>query len=408
VGSCFENRIRVLACGFLAVLGLLTPACRQGLPGQTAARVAPTGIPLFAAGANGYHTYRIPAMVATSAGTVLAFCEGRMDSSADSGDIDLLIRRSGDHGKTWSEQQVVWDDGPNTCGNPAPVVDRVTGTIWLFSTWNLGSDSERAIIDGTSRDTRRVYALHSQDDGKTWSPPRELTHDVKQADWTWYATGPGAGIQLEQGPHAGRLIIPCDHIERATKHYYAHVLYSDDHGAHWQLGGRTPEHQVNECQVVALQDGRLMLNMRNYDPKQTYRQVAFSADGGTTWSGQSFDNTLVEPICQASIRRAGDHIVFSNPADTTARVRMTVRVSHDDGKTWPEAHVLHEGPSAYSDLAELADGSVACLYEAGEHSPYASIVFAALPADWREGEAVPLDLASVPGASSSFWPGPRP
>jgi len=145
------------------------------------------------------------------------------------------------------------------------VVDRQTGTIWLLSTWNLGSDHEKRIIDGTSKDTRRVFITSSTDDGLSWAKPKEITSDVKQPDWTWYATGPGNGIQLSKGKHKGRLIIPCDHIEAGTKKYFSHVIYSDDHGRSWQLGGSTPDDMVNECAVVQLDNGDLMLNMRNYD-----------------------------------------------------------------------------------------------------------------------------------------------
>jgi sialidase-1 len=339
----------------------------------------PTGTAIYVSGQHGYDTYRIPALAVSKAGTVLAFCEGRKASTSDTGDIDLLLRRSEDGGATWSEQQLLWDDGANTCGNPAPVVDSETGTIWLLSTWNHGDDMEHEIIAGTSGDTRRVYVLSSTDDGKTWSAPREITADTKQEDWTWYATGPGAGIQLTHAPHAGRMVIPCDHIERDTKHYYSHVIYSDDHGATWKRGGRTPEHQVNECQVVELKDGQLLLNMRNYDRDKSHRQVAFSNDGGLTWSGQRFDDTLVEPICQASIRRAGDTLLFSNPADPKKRINMTLRASFDDAQTWPATLVLHSGPSAYSDLAQLDAARVACLYEAGLSKPYESIFFAPVP-----------------------------
>jgi hypothetical protein len=364
------------------LLGILHCGCTHAEP-----KPVPTGSDLFTRGQGGYHTYRIPAIVVSNTGTVLAFCEGRKHSSSDTGDIDLLLRRSEDNGVTWSDQQVVWDDGANTCGNPAPVVDRETGTVWLLSTWNRGADREHEIIDGTSADTRRVFVLSSDDDGKTWSAPREITADVKQADWTWYATGPGAGIQLEHGAQSGRLIIPCDHIERDSKHYYSHVIYSDDHGATWQRGGRTPEHQVNECQVVELSDGRLLLNMRNYDRSKSHRQIAFSGDGGMTWEDQQFDEALPEPICQASIRRAGTAIVFSNPAHPKERVNMTLRASFDEGKSWTSSRVLHEGPSAYSDLAVLPDGRVACLYEAGEKSPYESIVLAAIPMRELDGTA---------------------
>ena len=123
--------------------------------------------------------------------------------------------------------------------------------------------------------------------------------------WTGYATGLGAGIQIQLGPHAGRLVIPCDHKEprNGNTDYFSHVIYSDDTGITWQLGGRSPQPKTNECELVELTDGRLMLNMRNYRAGAKVRQVCFSNDGGTSWSGQRQDEILIEPICQASIRR---------------------------------------------------------------------------------------------------------
>jgi sialidase-1 len=338
---------------------------------------------LWRSGEEGYHTYRIPALTVTTKGTLLAFCEGRNLGRGDSGDIDLLVKRSTDGGRTWSRQQIVWNDSVNTCGNPCPVVDSKTGTVWLLMTWNRGDDREPVIIDRKSIDTRRVFVTSSTDDGRTWTAAREITSQVKQDTWTWYATGPGGGIRMERGPYAGRLVIPCDHIEAETKHYFSHIIYSDDHGKTWKLGGTTPNHQVNECEVVELTDSRLMLNMRNYDRANKKRQVAFSSDGGATWTGQHFDEMLIEPICQASIRRYSwpgkgreNIILFSNPASDTARVNMTVRLSLDDGMTWPFHRVLHAGPSAYSDLAILKNGKIACLYECGEENPYERIMLA--------------------------------
>jgi sialidase-1 len=340
---------------------------------------ASEGATLYVQGAGASDTYRIPALAVTKAGTVLAFCEGRNTGAGDAGDIDLVVRRSEDGGKAWSEPETVWNDGANTCGNPAPVVDRDTGTIWLLMTWNLGTDPEPKIIAGTSQDTRRVFVTSSSDDGRTWAAPRELTQAVKPAGWTWYATGPGGGIQLQHGAHAGRLLIPCDHIERDSKKYYSHVIWSDDHGATWQLGGTTPQDQVNESIAVELRDGRVLLNMRNYDRAKQFRQRAISADGGATWTDQRFDEALPEPLCQASIRRVGDLILFCNPADAKQRVNTTLRASRDEGETWPAALVLHAGPSAYSDIAALPDGSAGVLYEAGDKNPYESIRFVRVP-----------------------------
>src|SRR5262249_53960976 len=155
---------------------------------------------------DGYHTYRIPSLIVSPKGTVLAFCEGRKNSGSDAGDIDLVLKRSTDGGKTWQPMQVVWDDGPNTCGNPCPVVDRQPGTIWLAMTHNLGSDTEKQIIERTAKGTRTVWITKSADDGATWSKPIEITAAVKKPDWTWFATGPGVAIQTAKG----RLVIPCD------------------------------------------------------------------------------------------------------------------------------------------------------------------------------------------------------
>lgn len=340
-------------------------------------------IPLWCSGEDGYHTYRIPALAVTPKGTVLAFCEGRKYSRSDTGDIDLLIKQSIDEGRTWGKHRVLWDDAGNTCGNPCPIVDHQTGIVWLLMTWNRGDDHEREIIDQKSKDTRRVFVTSSEDDGRTWAEPKEITAEVKKLDWTWYATGPGAGIQIEHGPNKGRLVVPCDHIETGTRRYYSHIVYSDDNGKTWSLGGSTPKDLVNECQVVELPQGRLMLNMRNYDRTKRNRQVAISDDGGLTWKEQHFNSVLIEPVCQASIRRYswiadGERsvILFSNPASEKARVNMTVRASLDDGSTWPGQRVLCAGPSAYSDLAVLSNSLIACLYESGQKNPYEKITFA--------------------------------
>lgn len=329
---------------------------------------------LWQSGQGGYASYRIPALVVTKKGTALAFCEGRRNGASDSGAIEILVRRSEDNGESWEEAQVVWADPGNTCGNPAPVVDPLTGTIWLLMTWNRGDDKEPQIIAQTSKDTRRVFVTASEDDGQSWARPRELTDTVKLPEWTWYATGPGAGIAHSK---TGRLLIPCDHIEAKTKRYFSHVIYSDDHGASWKLGGSTPRDKVNECEVVERSDGSLLLNMRSYDPTVKARQVAVSRDGGLTWSDQRPESALIEPICQASIRRAdAKTLLFSNPASREKRSNLTVRASGDDGKTWERRLTLHAGPSAYSDLAALRRDTLACLYECGEKSAYETITLA--------------------------------
>ena len=303
------------------------------------------------------------------------------NSSSDSGDIDLVLKRSIDGGKTWGDLIIIRDDSTNVCGNPSPVIDRKTGKIFLLSTWNRGDDTESEIINTTSVDTRRVYVMNSIDEGLSWSKPIEITDKVKKPNWTWYATGPVHGIQIREGSKKGRMIIPCDHIEANTKKYYSHIIYSDDGGSSWSIGGTTPQDQVNECSVAEIGKGKLILNMRNYDRTQMNRKISISNDYGESWGDIYDDKALVEPICQASILRYSfkgfgrNDLLFINPADKNKRLNMTLRLSNDLGRTWKGEFLLHEGPSAYSDITKLRNGNVGCLFEAGKNSPYEGIVY---------------------------------
>ena len=319
---------------------------------------------VFNAGADGYHTYRIPALIVTAKGTILAFCEGRKNSAADHGDIEIVLKRSFDNGESWQEMQIIWDDGENTIGNPCPVVDQDTGTIWLPFCWN----------------NDRVFVTSSGDDGATWSTPVEITEDVKPPSWGWYATGPGHGIQLK----SGRLMIPCDHTRGEERH--SHVIYSDDQGSSWRLGG-IPGEGTNECEVVQTYDGSLYINMRSYKGRNR-RLYAWSRDDGITWSELSEDDNLIEPVCQASIVRFTDkdshkenRVLFSNPA-STEREKMTVRISYDECQTWPVSKLLNAGPSGYSDLAIAPDMTICCLYERGESNYRETITFAQFNIEW--------------------------
>ncbi len=358
-----------LACTLLFLFGQLAGQTSEGLRF------------LFESGQEGYACFRIPAMVSTTRGTLLAFAEGRKNGCSDTGDIDLVMKRSEDHGRTWTTLKVIRDDGMNVCGNPAPVVDHSTGAIHLLSTWNLGEDHESMIIEGSSKDTRRIFLMSSMDEGISWSKPLEITSSVKREDWTWYATGPGHGIQLREGKHRGRLLIPCDHIEAATGKYYSHTIYSDDHGKSWRLGGTTPQDQVNECTAAELKNGKVLLNMRNYDRSRKCRKVSLSEDGGISWGDIYPDTVLIEPICQASLlsvfkEDGKEHVLyFLNPADTSKRQNLTLRTSVDGGVSWTGALVLYPGPAAYSDLSILGNGNLGCLFEAGISSPYEGIVF---------------------------------
>lgn len=365
-----------------AALGLLA-SLLLGVGSTAAARDLTQG-DVFVSGEGGYHTYRIPSVIATPSGALLAFAEARKGGAGDAGDIDLVSRRSEDGGRTWGAMTLVGDNGPNTFGNPCPVVDRDTGTIWLLTTHNRGTDHERDILAGTSAGTRTVWVLKSLDDGRTWSRPEEITASAKRPEWTWYATGPGVGIQLR----SGRLLIPANHAVAATQAHRSHVLYSDDHGATWRIGGISVD-GTNESQAVELADGRVMLNMRNHPPKAPNRRlVAVSTDGGLSLAPPKGDEALPEPPAQASVLRYStsasggrNRLLFTNPSGR-GRERMTIRMSEDEGETWPIWRVLHEGPAAYSCLVVLSDGTIGVLYERGQRSAYERITFARLDLAW--------------------------
>jgi sialidase-1 len=343
----------------------------------------PEQVDVFRSGQDGYFSYRIPSLLVTKRGALLAFCEGRKNSGHDTGDIDLLVKRSVDGGRTWGPPLVVADHGSDTVGNPCPVVDRASGAIWLALTANPGNLNEKQIIALAPGGTRTVWMTRSDDDGLTWAPAAEITSNVKDPDWSWYATGPGTGIQLR----SGRLVIPCDHWRTSTAASYSHVIYSDDRGRTWKLGGSAAA-KTNECQVAELSDGALLLNMRSYAGRNR-RAIALSRDGGLTWLETHFDEALIEPVCQASLVRFPKKthgrywLLFSNPADIK-RDRMTIRLSQDDGATWPVSRLLHEGPAAYSSLAVLNHREIGCLYE--RRNPSETIAMARFTMEWLAGK----------------------
>lgn len=338
---------------------------------------------IYQAKDGGYFAHRIPALLETSKGMLLAFCEARSGSASDSAPADLVLRRSLDNGKTWAPAQVVVHFPGFTAGNPAPVEDRKTGVIWLLLTANPAGLTEKEIEQGSPKGGRTVWITHSSDDGAHWAAAKEITSSTKKSNWTWYATGPGNGIQLADG----RLVVPCDYKEAGTHALYSHVIYSDDHGNTWKIGGSAgPE--TNESAVVQLADGSLLLNMRSYAGRH-HRAIALSHDDGLTWSAVRLDPTLIEPVCQASMirytlaREAGkNRLLFSNPADTARRDRMTVRLSYDEAKTWPVARMVYAGPSAYSSLEALQDGTIGLLYERGTANAYEEIEFARFNLRW--------------------------
>ncbi len=355
---------------------ILMAACGAALAGEDHSSAAAffEQTDIYVSGQGGYHTYRIPAIVVSKQGTILAFCEGRKTSPADHGDIDLLLRRSFDGGKTWQETQLVHEEGGTaeiTIGNPCPIVDQ-DGTIHLLF----------------CRDNAQAFYTRSDDDGATFSAPRQIAEAYggfrASFPWTRLGTGPGHGIQTR----AGRLIAPVWLNDRVGQNYRSAVVYSDDLGLTWKAGGIVEPtlRDCNECMAVEQPDGSLLLNMRTKEAK--CRAVASSTDGGITWTPPRLVAALVDPICQGSIIRfnAGDRdhqngILFCN-AVSSSRNHLTVKLSNDEANTWPIAKLIDAGPSAYSDLAVTTDGTILCMFENGSKRPYEKLSLARFNLKW--------------------------
>lgn len=341
-------------------------------------------VDVYRKGLQGYDTFRIPAVVRTDAGVLLAFAEGRKSGRGDSGDIDLVLRTSADGGRTWGELRVLADNGEGVFGNPAPVIDRRDGSIHLLCV-RQPADCHEGDIRGGNKGSRDPYALRSDDGGETWSEPRALLQ-AKREDWRWYATGPCHGIQLERGEHAGRLVIPANHSVPgggANSFLGAHLVYSDDGGATWELGavedGHVGDDRINpsECTVVELADGRVLVNTRDqHGHSPATRAVTFSLDGGETVTGPfAQEPALVGPVCQGALLRSSKALLFSGPSDPGRRHRLALRRSEDEGVTWTESRVIYAGPAAYSDLVLLDEGEVGCLFEADDYARIAFVRF---------------------------------
>ncbi len=334
---------------------------------------------------NGIARYRIPGIVVTQKGTVLAYAEARKNSSSDWGEIEIHLRRSTDGGKTWENSQKIAHTGARlegnprkaeggereqTVNNPVAIVDRETGAIEFLYCINYA----------------RCYSMRSIDDGLTWSAPVDITASFEpfraKVDWKVIATGPGHGIQIK----SGRLVVPIwlaygkegDHGPSA-----AASIFSDDHGKTWQAGDLCLPNEgdfgnPNETMITELSDGRVMLVSRSAS-KANRKIITTSPDGARNWTKPIFHEQLWEPICMASIAAHPSKpgtLIFSNPhtlkldkdgkevpVGRGKRENLSIKLSHDDGKTWPVNKTLDPGPSAYSDLTVLPDGTVLCLYE---------------------------------------------
>ncbi|MBO4258570.1 sialidase family protein [Streptomyces griseorubiginosus] len=352
--------------------------------------MAETTVP-FRAGRDGHASYRIPAVVVTAAGTLLAFCEGRVDSASDHGHIEIVLRRSTDGGRTWGPLQVAASNGTDLAGNPAPVV-LDTGRVLLVHVRSAASASEDLILRGqvSEADGRRVWVRHSDDDGTTWSSPREITEQVKRPGWRWYATTPGHAVQLR----SGRVVVPANHtlpptgtdVGTEARYNGGHCLLSDDRGETWSLGyvdDNTDGYiNANETTAAELPDGRVYFNTRNDSPSPGNRADAHSEDGGETLRLPFRPQAGLDgPVCQGSLLHLHDPdvLLFSGPAFPSARALMTIRASTDGGRTWRAAYTADGLPAAYSDLVRVDPATVGLLHETGDFGPYERIAFRRVP-----------------------------
>lgn len=351
---------------------------------------------VFTAGKDGYQSIRIPSVVVTKQGAVLAFAEGRA-ANADQAQNDIILKRSSDGGRTWGPRQLIHDDGANSLNNPTAVVEQESGRVFLMYQRIPAHLQERSQSTATGYDGTNIYRnllVWSDDDGATWTMPLDVTRTTKRAtNATTIASGPGIGIQLTRGPHRGRLILPFN--EGPYSQWNNFAVFSDDRGVTWQYGGNVPgafvpdaklgrRSQINEVQMVELSDGSVRLNSRQFAGAKV-RKTSVSRDGGVTWSPVEDVPALRDPSCNASILRHsfGDGaergvVLYSGP-DSLKRDHGTLYLSEDDGATWPTKRVLWPGSFAYSVLTTLPDGTIGCLFETDN---YGRIVFARFSLAW--------------------------
>jgi sialidase-1 len=351
-------------------------------------------------GVGGFPNYRIPALTVTSDGDLLASYDGRPTAKDAPGPNFILQRRSVDGGATWQPQEVVRAgqvEAPiKGYSDPSYIVDRSTGHIFNFHVYSQrqGFVGSQPGVDPADPNVLHAELSTSTDGGRTWTH-RTITADITpDLSWRSRFAASGQGIQLRYGPHAGRLIQQFT-IINGQGHFQAVSVYSDDHGRSWRAG-QPVGIGMDENKTVELSDGRVMLNSRD-SQRSGFRKVAISEDGGVTYGEVHLDRQLPDPTNNASIIRAypdapqgsarAKMLLFSNAANSTSRRNGTVRMSCDDGRTWPIAKVFQPGSMSYSTLATLPDGTVGLLYEPGT-----GIRFATFDLAWLDGVCAPLHI----------------
>lgn len=324
----------------------------------------------LATAGEGAPSWRIPALEVLEDGTLVAAYDRRNEGASDlPGNLDIMVRRSYDDGRTWTEPQAVVDyDGGVGAGDPSLLLDRETGRLFLFHAYAPAGVGFRNSSDGNANDSDTILHAdysYSDDGGRTWRT-RRITEDIKDPAWFGIFASSGTGIQLSDG----RLIQ--QYAFDSGDGIYAVSVYSDDHGQTWQAGEPVGP-GMDENKTVELADGRVMLNSRT--PQGPYRLVAYSEDGGVTYSDPVPDTTLVDPTNNGAVLRydadapegtpEAHRLLFTNTAHATSRQNLTVRMSCDDGGTWPVSRTLEAGAAGYSTVVALDDGEFGVLYERG-------------------------------------------
>ena len=347
---------------------------------ETGCPVKRTGIKVRQHGDDGVYAYRIPGLITTPKGTLIAVYDARHSSALDlQNDIDIGVSRSTDGGKTWGKMQIIMDMGcygglpeaQNGVGDPAVLVDNKTGRIWVIAAWTHGLGVGRAwnlVGQGFSpEETAQLMLVSSDDDGITWTKPESITPQVKEKDWYFTLQGPGRGICTDDGT----LVFPFQHIGPDRKPSSG-IVYSTDGGKSWHTG-TSPHPNTTESAVCALPDGSLMLNMRNN--LKTGRIVYTTMDLGKTWREHPSSGKLVEPVCMASLISVPacdnvlgkDLLLFSNPAVPKGRNHLTLKASIDGGVTWTDGMLLDEDELwGYSCLSMIDRETVGILYESSQ------------------------------------------
>ncbi len=354
------------------------------------------GIALRKHNDDGVHTYRIPALTTSAKGTLLAVYDMRRRMARDlQEDIDIGLSRSLDGGQSWETPRVVMDMGTygglpqeqNGCSDPGIIVDQQTGEIFCFAVWMNGKPGKHQWVDDGSEPgfeigkSAQLMMVSSKDDGLTWTPPENLTRNLKDDSWWLLAPAPQAGLCLSDGT----LVMPIQgRTGREPLATFATIMVSRDHGKKW-IVGNSAYSGGNECQAAQLSDGSIMLNIRN--DRERYRAVAITKDFGQTWQAHATSRTtLIEPNCNGSLLSfnylsggsAKHLLLFANPHSQTARTHHTIQVSFDDGNSWPASHrrLLDEGLGAgYPSLTRIDHDHVGIVYEGSQ----ANLVFEKLP-----------------------------